>query len=509
MATARLLRLSGSFLLVALIGTLGLKGVFSQGFVHAEVIDSSIEPSVVEQVEAFPGDGEVMLTWDAATDNEGVSGYYVYTGIESVENLGGAYTFGSEDAGNTTTTTVENLSNGTTYYFAVTAYDADGNESPRYSNEAEATPESSEVADFTAPTVKKASALTSTLVEVLFSEPVQLPSEPSSAFALESMGGVAIQILDAYVSDDPSTVFLVTEEQDANEEYILTAGISVQDFSGNPVESGTSDTATFTGSALHGDSEPDASEPDVNGEDGDATEQINEAFKVETVEAVEANELVIIFSQKPLPPDPDSFTIELLEDASEKVEVLAVSVDEEDEMKLTLSTQDMQAGYEYVLSIDEDLVNSSGESMSEGNRSVEFTAKTLDFADVIAPEDVTKFLAKALNETTAALSWEPSANTAGDLAKYLLYRSSDGGLSFGEALQVSKEVASSGLVEYDVDGLTPGASYTFKVTAVDENGNESEGVLVNVTLPEAGPELLLLGVLSLLGGWLWTRRRSA
>src|SRR3989338_7869049 len=178
----------------------------------AEVVeDDASAPSEVENLQAFPGDGEATLTWDAATDDVGVEGYYVYTGLESVEQNGGGYTFGSTDIGNSTTYVMDNLTNGVTYYFAVTAYDDDGNESPYYSKEVEVTPESSELGDFTAPTVSSATAVSSTLVEVVFSEEVELPTDTSSAFALESTDGTAIQILDAYSADeDASTGFLVT-----------------------------------------------------------------------------------------------------------------------------------------------------------------------------------------------------------------------------------------------------------------------------------------------------------
>ena len=73
------------------------------------------------------------LTWDAPTTNADgtpltdMGGYKVYYGTAS-----GKYTF-SLDVGNITTYRIEGLSPGT-YYFAVTASDASGNESD-YSNE--------------------------------------------------------------------------------------------------------------------------------------------------------------------------------------------------------------------------------------------------------------------------------------------------------------------------------------------------------------------------------------
>ena len=73
------------------------------------------------------------ITWDAPTTNADgtpltdLAGYKLYYGTSS-----GNYSV-AIDVGNVTTFKVDGLSSGT-YYFAVTAYDASGNESD-YSNE--------------------------------------------------------------------------------------------------------------------------------------------------------------------------------------------------------------------------------------------------------------------------------------------------------------------------------------------------------------------------------------
>jgi hypothetical protein len=78
--------------------------------------------------------GTATLSWDAPTTNADgtpltdLAGYMVYYG-----NSPGNY-FQNMNVDNVTTYTVNNLTDGLTYYFAVTAYDTLGNES-RYSNE--------------------------------------------------------------------------------------------------------------------------------------------------------------------------------------------------------------------------------------------------------------------------------------------------------------------------------------------------------------------------------------
>jgi len=85
--------------------------------------------------------GTVSLAWDpvSATD---LAGYRVYYGTAP-----GTYT-SSVDVGNVTQTTISGLTDCTTYYFGVKAYDTSGNQSTSYSNE---------ITGWTRPTVTSAS----------------------------------------------------------------------------------------------------------------------------------------------------------------------------------------------------------------------------------------------------------------------------------------------------------------------------------------------------------------
>ena len=64
----------------------------------------------------------VSLAWDSSPDTN-VTGYVVYSG-----NASGTYS-SRVDVGTNTSTTVASLAEGSTYYFVVTAYNADGIES--------------------------------------------------------------------------------------------------------------------------------------------------------------------------------------------------------------------------------------------------------------------------------------------------------------------------------------------------------------------------------------------
>jgi hypothetical protein len=87
---------------------------------------NSPQQELVTLVITAPSSGTVTLIWDPETDPS-VRGYKVYVGTSS--NAYGA----PVDIGNVTTYQVLNLLSGTTYYFAVTAYNSAGESG--YSNE--------------------------------------------------------------------------------------------------------------------------------------------------------------------------------------------------------------------------------------------------------------------------------------------------------------------------------------------------------------------------------------
>ena len=73
-----------------------------------------------------PSTGTVTLTWTANRESD-LAGYKIYVGTAS-----GTYSFSGSPftAGKVTSYTVSNLPNGQTYFFAISAYDSAGNESP-------------------------------------------------------------------------------------------------------------------------------------------------------------------------------------------------------------------------------------------------------------------------------------------------------------------------------------------------------------------------------------------
>jgi hypothetical protein len=94
--------------------------------------------------------------------------------------------------------------------------------------------------------------------------------------------------------------------------------------------------------------------------------------------------------------------------------------------------------------------------------------------DTTPPENVTDFSATA-GDKTITLSWTPSIDTAKDLFAQLLYI--DSGNGYEAPVYLDKDAKT-----YEITaGITNGKSYTVKLTTIDSQHNESDGVTATVT----------------------------
>ena len=147
----------------------------------------------------------VEVSWNANTESD-LTGYKVYYGTEP-----GVY-YTSFDVGNVTEYEVSGLTIGTTYYFVVTAYDDNGNES----DPSEEVP--FYAADEEPPTIASATCVQNDRVVVVFSESVENASaELISNYSINN--GVVIQV--AELQSDLKTVHLFTTLH-MNGSFLLT-----------------------------------------------------------------------------------------------------------------------------------------------------------------------------------------------------------------------------------------------------------------------------------------------
>lgn len=99
--------------------------------------EDTTPPAVPSGLEATSGDGEIELNWSAVSDSD-LDGYNVYRSTSSFSSVSGQSPINGSLLSDASFTDTD-VSNGTTYYYRVTAVDEADNES-NGSDEATATP---------------------------------------------------------------------------------------------------------------------------------------------------------------------------------------------------------------------------------------------------------------------------------------------------------------------------------------------------------------------------------
>ncbi len=405
------------------------------------------------------GDSELTLSWDAVA---GATGYIIHYGTEPVE-AGEIYNRPPLEAGDVTEYTVGELVNAVTYYFSVVAADGDGEFSASYSDEVSGVPMGDGIDE---PTFVAAEATNNTTVRMAYSGTPDLGIAEGLSI-IKTFDDTELAVISVVV--DNGALLVTTATQDPGTEYRITLG----DIS-----------ETFLGSSVSG--------------------AVDDEFQVVGANAGDLDKVEITFSKEILLGANPTAEIAIVktEDPSQSLEVTNVIRNPQDGMKILIETGDQEA-VEYTLLITA-VTDLDGSGMSDANSTYEFLGFGLEEGDTTPPEEVTGLAGSVVDLTSVAvsLSWGASANSAEDLASYLVYLSTDRGATY--ELLNTLQASSLGV---DATGLAEAEFYKFKVTAKDETGNESVGKTVE--LPGTGPGgLVLLALGSLAGARLSSRKRK-
>jgi len=453
-----------------------LSGLALAPFLPSALDAQGLEPpSDVRNVEATVKDKAVELSWDEATDDDGVViNYKVYYGVTPVTDEGGSYDQEVSTPTDATTFEVLNLVNNDTYYFGVTAVDDQGNESDLYSVEVSATPSSGSSTNGASPILQSALHTAPNRILVVMSEPVQLADPQTEAFDLiEDATGDTIPVLNVQVNSQQVTLIVDPSALLVDEFYRVTATTGVTDFDNNPVSSGIVDSVEFKA-------------------------QENFAAPVEEEEPEEEEEEIlldeeeIILEEEPedvtpaLPNDLDSFFLDNTDSPSDTADFLDGLLSPDN----LINNLDTLEPDPVVETVNEPVV-----AVVEPINTPELSSAP----DLIPPQDARNLKADTSNFQSGEVlvSWERALDVDGDLSDQILYTrvglgAWDNGLSLGKDITQAKV------------SVQPNQNYQIRLVTVDNAGNESFGAVFefSTTLSQSGAgqgTVVALAVIAALG----------
>lgn len=277
---------------------------------------------------------------------------------------------------------------------------------------------------------------------------------------------------------------------------------------------------------------------------------------VVNVVAADKNHVLVGFSEKVVLPNllPEAaFSVSEQINASNLLEVLAAEMYEDDPEGRTvlLETTDQIKNVNYIVTVSVAVVDEAGNPISSGNadsgiflgsdqevsivneepvveevetpvetetetqENIDEAAEALleetpgEIEDTTPPEDIRNLVLdfrEDLTKFVVTMNWLGSINSAQDLVDQILYQSLDLGLTYDEGTSLGP--ISTG---HEVGNLEGGREYTFKIATVDDDGNESVGVVRSIRLPQTGlgTGFLVLSSVALTHVGLKRRRKKA
>lgn len=217
---------------------------FQLSFLSVGSAQEFMLPSDVENLRAEAKDGVVKLLWDKASDSDGVIlGYKIYYGTNSVKDIDDEYADEILTGSSDLSYEISNLINGVQYYFSLTALDDEENESENYSIEVSAMPVSATTDN---PSVISAEQKSFTEIEVLMSKEVTVKSLTSSFSIKEKLNPTNYLDIENTKLNGKKVMLVIADGfLKPAVHYVVTATSTVEDYFGNPVSSGITDSVVF------------------------------------------------------------------------------------------------------------------------------------------------------------------------------------------------------------------------------------------------------------------------
>jgi len=393
---------------------------------EASAIPEEQSPAAPTGLTATAGDGQVDLSWDPNSE-EDLAGYHVYRSTSSFQEVGNATR--RTDFPVETTSFIDDVSNGTEYFYRVTAVDTSDNESGP-SNEASATP-----TDQTPPSAPTGLQATGG------NEQVSLGWENNSE---EDLAGYNVyrstssfpEVTDAtQVNEGLVEVAVYADGTVTNgTEYFYR--VTAVDTSGNGSEGSNEDSAT--------------PRPPPVAQTEPATDVTRFNAVLNGLVDPNGKETTVVFEYYPTG-QPDN---------SQGVPAQESPLTGTDEQPVSAQTFELASNTEYTFKV----VAGSNSGGDEGDTR---TFTTTSSSGPAAPTGLTA----TAGDGQVGLGWD--ANSEEDLAGYNVYRSTSSFSDLSNATKLNGSPVSD--ASYTDPDVTGGTEYFYRVTAVSTSGTESGG----------------------------------
>ena len=378
--------------------------------------------------------GSATLSWNANTESD-LAGYRIYYGMSA--RTGTCPTGGypnNINVGNVAAYTFSNLTDGSTYYFSITAYDTSGNESCFSSQVSKLIPASSDVSAPTVPTGLTASAVSSSQISLSWA--ASTDNTGVTGYKIYR-GGVQIatsatnNYVDTGLSPSTAYSYAVSAYDAAGNNSSQSSSVSATTLAASLPAPGT--VSNLSASAANSTSVT-LSFTQVNDGNGQPA-KYDVRYATPTISWGSAQSVTNGTCSTPLVGTQIGTTM-----------VCAVN-------GLTPSTQ-----YQFQLVSYRGTLN-AGAVFGGLSNVVSATTPSGSTPDASAPTTPTGLTATAVSSSQINLSWAASTDNVG-VTGYRIYRGGN-------------QIATSATTNYSNTGLSPSTAYTYTVSAYDAAGNNS------------------------------------
>ncbi|MDT0557892.1 fibronectin type III domain-containing protein [Ichthyenterobacterium sp. W332] len=374
--------------------------------VNITTLDSEAPTAPTNLIAANTTNISTDLSWDAATDNVGVTAYDVYQDGIVIATVA------------TTTHQVTGLTNGTSYAFYIIAKDTEGNESPQ-----------------------------SNTVNITTLD-TEAPTAPTNLIATNTLDTSTDLSWDAATDNVGVTAY------DIYQDGIVIATVNTNSYQVTGLLASTSYNFYVIAKDIAGNESPQSNTVNVTTLAGPDTEAPTAPTNL-----IASNTI-------------DTSTDLSWDAATDNIGVSEYDVYQDGVLIATVASTTYQVtGLTALTSYDFFVVALDAAENQSGNSNT-VNIITLDSPDTQAPSVPLNLIDSNITQTTVDLSWDAATDNVGVTA-YNVYQ--DGIV-----------IATITVTNYQVTGLTPSTSYAFTVTALDAENNES-GMSNNVNIRTLDP----------------------